>query len=406
MKQHRGNTKDSYYYRAEKLTGNRLGVAARHNMRTIAKEMGAGGHIDPLRSRLNYSLAGCQTPKAVNDQAKALMKAAGVGKLRKDAVKAIEIVFSLPVGTSIDHREYFTACLDWTIQAYSNAPILAGDVHLDETAPHCHVILLPLIENKMNGSDLMGGKALMSTRRNDFYECVASRFALTKPPKKHSEKDSAALYEQVMEHVRLNDLSALKSALWPFTRDAIRDNPVKAAQLLGIEIPEQTAAKKLKTVAEIFTSKGAGAKTESNLHNPNRVRSQKPPAKPIGTGLCDNLRFNKSTESDSESLLSFRAEKPHQTLSCVGFAIPPSVSSVATKTALNTIKPIEILPNDHTQDTFTESTSRIPEGSILANHWNFDLGEFHSPPPAKHSLKPAYDRMVNRALSQRHHTRQ
>ncbi|MBC7455332.1 MAG: hypothetical protein H7335_16885, partial [Massilia sp.] len=87
------------FLRIKKLTGKVIiEVAARHNHREILAELGAapGGHIDPARVGLNRVLRGHGTAAAVASQAKILMDAAGVKAMRKDAVRALEIIFSLP----------------------------------------------------------------------------------------------------------------------------------------------------------------------------------------------------------------------------------------------------------------------------------------------------------------------
>ena len=40
------------------------------------------------------------------------------GKLRKDAVMAVEIVFSLPPGSGIDDRGYFSDCVNWAARNF------------------------------------------------------------------------------------------------------------------------------------------------------------------------------------------------------------------------------------------------------------------------------------------------
>src|SRR5450830_1057991 len=132
------------FLRIEKLTGKAIiKVAARHNHREILAELGAapGGHIDPARVVLNRVLRGCDTAAAVASQAKMLMDAAGVKTLRKDAVRALEIVFSLPPESSIDHDLFFNESVQWVDQHFA-APVISAIVHNDEAAPHCHVLLL------------------------------------------------------------------------------------------------------------------------------------------------------------------------------------------------------------------------------------------------------------------------
>ena len=87
------------FLRIKKLKGGGIiTVAARHNRRVIQAEIGASKTIDSTRSGLNETLEGPPTAADVGQLAKDLMKAAGVTRLRKDAVMALEIVFSLPPG--------------------------------------------------------------------------------------------------------------------------------------------------------------------------------------------------------------------------------------------------------------------------------------------------------------------
>ena len=102
------------FLRIKKLKGSGIiTVAARHNRRVIQAEMGATGSIDPTRSSLNETLVGPLTAADVGQLAKDLMTAAGVTRLRKDAVMGLEIVFSLPPGHAVDDRAYFIDCSRW-----------------------------------------------------------------------------------------------------------------------------------------------------------------------------------------------------------------------------------------------------------------------------------------------------
>lgn len=106
-------------------------TAARHNRRTIQAELGAAGHIDPKRTHLNQTLAGADTPEGVAAQAKELMQAAGVPKkLRKDAVTALEALFSIPKSLAIDRDAYFAKCLAWVADEFGGTDnILSAPAH-------------------------------------------------------------------------------------------------------------------------------------------------------------------------------------------------------------------------------------------------------------------------------------
>ena len=83
--------------------------AARHNLRELALTP----NITPGQQHLNFVLLGHQTADAVNAAYKAQLEAAGIDKLRVDAVRLIEALVSLPVGIHDDESAYFQAALDW-----------------------------------------------------------------------------------------------------------------------------------------------------------------------------------------------------------------------------------------------------------------------------------------------------
>ena len=73
-----------------------LRVAARHNLREIQAEIGAEGNIDARRISNNIIMEGPLTATEVESRAKLLISSAAVGRLRKDYVQAIEVIFQAP----------------------------------------------------------------------------------------------------------------------------------------------------------------------------------------------------------------------------------------------------------------------------------------------------------------------
>lgn len=83
------------------------------------------------------------------------MEEAGAKIKRKDCVRAIELMFSLPTHLLVDRIAFFTDAVAW-IKAYYSIPVLSAVVHLDESSPHCHVLMLPLREGKMDSDQPTG----------------------------------------------------------------------------------------------------------------------------------------------------------------------------------------------------------------------------------------------------------
>jgi len=250
--------------RIKKLKGGGIiTVAARHNRRVIQTEIGATGSIDPTRSNLNETLMGPSTADDVGKLAKNLMAAAGVGKLRKDAVTGLEAVFSLPPGHPLDDRAYFTDCTAWAGKYFGGAQnLLSADIHRDEAQVHCHILILPLVNGRMMGSDLLGGKQKLLAMQTAFHEAVASRYGLSKAPARLAGATKQVAAKAVLQKLRDTADAALQSKVWATLRDKIENDPASFLLALGIE-PE-TVKKKLRTMEQIFTSKGKGKANEAN----------------------------------------------------------------------------------------------------------------------------------------------
>lgn len=249
----------SHLFRLGPITGARGGVLAamKHNKRTLQARRGAAAHIDASRTAWNYCLAGDDTPEAISTHAKVQMTKAGIDKPRKNGVMAIEVIFSLPADRhQQDTRPFFKDCFDW-VQRHIAGELLAFDVHLDESAPHAHAVTLPLLDGKMQGSKIMGGKENITRLQNLFYAEVASRYGLSKSSDKRlSAATKATLTAEVRK--RLKDDPVMKSVIWPWVRDSLDDNPVPCAEILGIERLEKRPARKAKSFVDHKRSRGKG----------------------------------------------------------------------------------------------------------------------------------------------------
>jgi hypothetical protein len=251
------------FMRLRKLTGPGIwSKSARHNRRTIQAELGASGHIDATRSYLNIILMGPETPEDVAKLAKAKMTEAGITKDRKNGVLGLELVFSLPSNHQLDVIEYFNACAHWAGAAFGGLDnIISVDIHRDEAQDHAHVLLVPLIDGRLRGSDMVGGKRKLSELQAKFYKDVAYGFGFSKPRSKLSGQHKALITHQVLDKLR-NDPAA-KSVAWAVIRDTVERDPVTYALALGINT--DAPSKPIRTVAQIFTSKGKGARKENPI---------------------------------------------------------------------------------------------------------------------------------------------
>jgi hypothetical protein len=279
-----------------------LSGAAKHNKRELAHELEERGRIDPDRTCLNYSISGAVGSAGVVAMASQLMESIGISpdKKRRDYCQAIEIVFSLPASTTIDIKRYFGDCFKWCCARFGAANILSVDVHLDESNPHCHALIAPIQSGRWMGCELIDrtNTKLMS---DSFSKQVAAAYGLKMGERLTGSRKGEAV-AMVLRYIENHDRSLLQSPAWQPIRQAIERNPAPFLSVYGLELEKKPPAN-LKTMAQIFTSAGKGAKRET-LYLPNR--------NPIGIGSL----VNKPAQAKPIGIQN-KGEK-HQSLSCVG----------------------------------------------------------------------------------------
>ena len=233
-------------------------VAMQHNKRTLQSERGASANIDATRTSFNYLIASDNNPEAIVLYAKMQMLKANI-EPRKNQVMAVEIVISLPIDRhDQDTKPFFRDCYGWVIQTFQ-CEMLSFDVHLDESAPHCHAVLLPLIDGKMQGSKLMGDRGNLMRLIDTFHTEVARHYGLSRSDRKRlNNADKQTLEKLVL--TRLKSDVVMQSSVWACFRDAIHNDPLPFAQILSIQMPRATKGKS-KSFVQIMTSKGKGSQT-------------------------------------------------------------------------------------------------------------------------------------------------
>jgi len=241
-----------------------LRSAAEHNKRQSICTLIEQGRIDPARTSLNYCLMGAADADGVVNRANELMTGVSVktDKLRKDFAQAIEIVASLPSGTSIDTDAYFRDVLAWCVQQFTAAYILSFDVHLDESAPHCHLLLAPIQDSRWVGAKFIE-RDRVKLMRQSFADSVAGRYGLKLSDKLRGSRKADAV-AQVIRTIENEHQGLILTNLWLPIRRAIEAHPEWFCDALGVSVsdkPEPTP----KTMAQIFTSPGAGPKSEKPI---------------------------------------------------------------------------------------------------------------------------------------------
>jgi len=290
------------FFRMKKLRGaTRVLIASRHNKRTIQAEIGASVHIDPLQTPSNFSLHGPTSPEGVADFAKALMASAGVTVLKKNAVTGLELVFSLPASWAEPVEQFFRDCLGWAAENFGGLQnVLSADVHLDEAAPHMHILILPLVGGRMNGSSLFGHRQRLLALQDGFHTAIGARYGLARGSGRLAGLAKEKTAQKVIQRLRGANDGALASCLWAELREAIEANPSPFAAALGIQA-ESPTPKPLRTMAAIFTSTGKGSRRPEPIGNAQTPIGNGPRPQSLScVGLPALLKPKQAPDGDAE----------------------------------------------------------------------------------------------------------
>ncbi|WP_166454793.1 plasmid recombination protein [Duganella aquatilis] len=328
-------------------------AAARHNLREIAAELGADSHIDTKRIADNVILRGPATGDEVAELAGVLLQAAGISKLRKNCVQALELLFTLPAGTAVDLVQYFEEATAWAAH-YFAVPVLSSVIHRDEGAPHAHVLLLPLLNGRMVGSDLHGGRAQLWAMQKDFHEAVGGRHGLARqaPQKRLSAPVRGAGMDlaraTLMANSALTD-SVIEALLVPHAKD-----PAPLLLALGITMPTPPASGR-GSFADIMT-KPVALESRNPIGNANR-----------GPAAADADQVPERSQpyscvgiaSANDQILSHPAGMPTASAAPAQAQHPPISSTPATDTAS---------PAPATTHQLARSTADQPADEVQNQH--------------------------------------
>lgn len=113
-------------------------------------------------------------------------------KIRSDAVYMNSFVLgsdnqffnSLPPW---HHREFFEDCVRFFADKFGEENIVSAVVHMDETTPHLHLNLVPIIDGKLCSKDLYDKKKL-SILQTEFWEAVGKKYGLQRGQEGSSAK--------------------------------------------------------------------------------------------------------------------------------------------------------------------------------------------------------------------------
>lgn len=203
--------------RTKKLkTVQQIQIAGMHNDRTL-KVANANPEISSLL------VAGSPTPRARYEE---LITKLNI-KERANGVKAVEIVltFSPEAKKHIPVRKWTEANITWLKKEFGSSAILNAQLHMDETTPHIHAIIIPVKKKKgawcLCCRDFLGGASKLSALQ-DRYALAMSEFGLHRGIKRSNatHEEIKSFYSNLHQPEKPQPTHALpKLSIWNYAKN-------------------------------------------------------------------------------------------------------------------------------------------------------------------------------------------
>lgn len=95
-------------------------------------------------------------------------------KIRKNAVLALDVILTFSKDSDVDIYNWKQRNMDWLSNTFGIDNIIAAELHVDETTPHIHAIVVPINdEGRLCSKDFIGGRAKMFKLQDSYARVMA-----------------------------------------------------------------------------------------------------------------------------------------------------------------------------------------------------------------------------------------
>lgn len=149
---------------------------------------------------------------------------------RKDAVKMIDIVLTLPKEVPVENeKDFFKAAANFFSEKFGRANVISAWVHEDETTPHMHFAFVPITEDgRLSAKDIVSRQMLKSLHEETekaIEKELGFHVALTLDETEQGEKQLSRLNqkEYIAAKKRLESLRQETKSLSETTPESLPD---------------------------------------------------------------------------------------------------------------------------------------------------------------------------------------
>jgi hypothetical protein len=244
-----------------------LKFAAQHNTRERQPL-----NADETKKGENW-LSGGSTAEVMEKYRKALES----GKVRKNAIHAVEILMTASPEFDGNWTKYLNACDKWACEIFGKSNVLHIAHHRDESTPHTHVLVVPMKDGKLNANFFIGGpRDRMAQLQSDFYEKVGKGLGLlrgqsaSESRSRHSHHSLAgkALELEEREKILREKESNMEKILGLSTEEILANR--KDVQIWDSMTPDQ-----LQNFAKLLETRGFKTVKEYRVDKQKKMEEQK-----------------------------------------------------------------------------------------------------------------------------------
>ncbi len=222
-----------------------LALAEKHNCRLIAQEIGGYGGIDGRRTLLNLELVSLNG-SSYEEEVLRVLRSLGLdlshySYRKKNRGFAVELIFSVTAGHRCDFNAMYANSLDWLRNYYPESHIVHAVIHHDEDTPHMHVILVPIVNGRLDADKICGYKGVSTKRNISLFEYLDKRYGLTFPVYLKGAEKKAGAALAINRYQRLPE-SEIKNVLEHPILQSIFARPEPYLYALGISYEEVLAS--------------------------------------------------------------------------------------------------------------------------------------------------------------------
>ncbi len=220
-------------------------------------------------SKTNYSHGIYDESKTYNQRCEERIQQGYTGKraVRKDAVKMLEFLVA-PSDNSLDlntSKAFLNDSYEWLCDRFGRENVIADTVHLDETTPHMHVVVVPLTKDgRLSAKDFTGTAVKLQKMQDDFFEKVSSKYGLKRGEKADLEDPN----REIKRHIAMKKYKELE--LIELERE-VQDAKTEVSYHQELGVKEQAKNKKITSeavAAELRLEKAnSGLKHVENTKN-------------------------------------------------------------------------------------------------------------------------------------------